>query len=177
VLAALLATSCHPREVRAPVDRTVAGGPCRAAGDDAIRDFSAPGDPGGRFTLAIVNGLTSQFWVESFAVEIDGRPVLGSAPRLQHERDVERLAVHRASLPEGEHTASAVVMVRFPGEDAVGCYLYAYCFAYCFTLRTEHRFTVAAGREASLDLVVEERGGITTPVEERPTLRWAWSER
>jgi hypothetical protein len=56
-------------------------------------------------------------------------------------------------------------------------YTFSYCHAYCFTLRSTHRFRVAAGHEASLDLVVEEAGGVTTPIEERPTLRWAWSER
>lgn len=49
--------------------------------------------------------------------------------------------------------------------------IYCYARAWTFALHGKHTFDVAADSDVALHAIAYERGGVTTPIEERPALR------
>jgi hypothetical protein len=50
--------------------------------------------------------------------------------------------------------------------------VFSYLRGYKFNVPATHSFTVTEGKAVRLEAVVWEKGDVTTPLEERPAIRW-----
>ena len=50
--------------------------------------------------------------------------------------------------------------------------VFSYLRGYSFEVKSTHSFKVPAGKTLRLNIVAWERGGATTPLDQRPTLRF-----
>jgi hypothetical protein len=50
--------------------------------------------------------------------------------------------------------------------------VFSYLRGYKFNVPATHSFTVTEGKAIKLEAVVWEKGDVTTPLEERPAIRW-----
>ena len=70
----------------------------------------------------------------------------------------------------GEHTLSAVLQYRGHGYG-----IFSYLRGYSFKTRSSRTFTVHEGKAFKLEVVGYEKGGVTTPLEDRPDVRYIMS--
>jgi hypothetical protein len=50
--------------------------------------------------------------------------------------------------------------------------VFTYLRGYKFTLKNSHSFTSVEGKQLSVTAIALERGGVTTPLAERPAMEW-----
>ena len=50
--------------------------------------------------------------------------------------------------------------------------VFSYLRGYKFEVRSSHSFTAVEGKTINLQAVAYEKGGVTTPLEERPAIRY-----
>jgi hypothetical protein len=50
--------------------------------------------------------------------------------------------------------------------------VFSYLRGYKFNVPATHSFTVTEGKSIKLEAIVWEKGDVTTPLEERPNIRW-----
>jgi hypothetical protein len=50
--------------------------------------------------------------------------------------------------------------------------VFSYLRGYRFEVRSSHSFTVTEGKAVSLKAIAYEKGGVTTPLEQRPAVRY-----
>ncbi len=70
-------------------------------------------------------------------------------------------------MPPGDHTLQVVLKLRGHGYG-----VFSYLRGYKFNVPATHSFTVTEGKAIKLEAVVWEKGDVTTPLEERPAIRW-----
>jgi hypothetical protein len=61
------------------------------------------------------------------------------------------------------------VLLRLRGH---GYGVFSYLRGYQFELKQSHSFSVTEGKEVVLDVIAWEKGGVTTPLEQRPGVRY-----
>jgi hypothetical protein len=71
------------------------------------------------------------------------------------------------AVPPGEHVLSVLVRLQGHGEG-----VFAYLNGYRFEVRSSHAFTAPPAVLTEMTVSVYEKGGVTTPLEERPAVRW-----
>jgi len=50
--------------------------------------------------------------------------------------------------------------------------VFSYLRGYQFEVKQSHSFSVTEGKELDLDVISWEKGGVTTPLEQRPAVRY-----
>jgi hypothetical protein len=61
------------------------------------------------------------------------------------------------------------VLVNLRGH---GYGVFSYLRGYKFEVKSSHAFTITEGKTIQLEAVAWEKGGVTTPLEQRPALRY-----
>jgi hypothetical protein len=77
------------------------------------------------------------------------------------------VVLYAARIPEGPHELAAHLTYRGHGAG-----VFSYLRAYRFEVRSRHEAPAALGRRTVVDATAHERGGVTTPLEQRPALAW-----
>jgi len=67
----------------------------------------------------------------------------------------------------GEHTLSIILQYRGHGYG-----IFSYLKGYSFKTRSSRTFSVNEGKAIKLQVVGYEKGGVTTPLEQRPGVRY-----
>jgi len=118
------------------------------------------------------NRMTSTFELSRVVYLLDGAQIFPTAqsPAGEALADQEAFDVYRGSVVPGEHTLSVTIEYRGDGHG-----VFAYLQGYHFTVRSSHSFTAPEGRALTLRVVGLESGGQTTPIEDRPTVRFVES--
>lgn len=99
--------------------------------------------------------------------------VLDGATQYNKQDDTGALAAQKeipifsGSVPPGDHTLQ--VLLQFRG---YGYGMFSYLRGYRFEVKSTHSFTVTEGKAIELTATAYEKGGVTTPVEQRPALRF-----
>ena len=70
-------------------------------------------------------------------------------------------------MPPGDHTVQ--VILNFQGN---GYGVFTYLRGYKFEVKSAHSFTAVEGKTLGLVATALEKGGVTTPLEQRPTIEW-----
>jgi len=126
------------------------------------------GTTAGRARIRFVNDLSGAFRVAEVLFVLDGAVQYKRKDTSGSLAQQEEIPIYTGSIPTGEHTLQVLVKLKGQGEG-----VFSYLRGYSFEVRSTHSFKVPNGRTVQLDVVAWERGDATTPLDERPALRFA----
>lgn len=122
---------------------------------------------GARVEIKFGNDMSNIFRLNRALFVLDG------AVQYNKQDDTGALAAQKeipifsGSVPPGDHTLQ--VLLQFRG---YGYGMFSYLRGYRFEVKSTHSFTVTEGKAVELTATAYEKGGVTTPVEQRPALRF-----
>ena len=77
------------------------------------------------------------------------------------------IPIFSGSIPPGDHTLQVLIKLKGHGYG-----VFSYLQGYRFEVRSSHSFTVTEGKTVELRAVAFEKGDVTTPIEQRPAVRY-----
>jgi hypothetical protein len=83
---------------------------------------------------------------------------------LAEQKDIP---IYSGTVPPGDHTV--VVALTFQGN---GYGIFSYLRGYKFEVKSSHSFTAIEGKNLVITATAFEKGGVTTPLEQRPQIDW-----
>lgn len=105
--------------------------------------------------------LSRALFVLDGAVQYNKKDESGS---LSNKKEIP---IFSGSIPPGDHTLQVLVQMRGHGYG-----VFSYLRGYQFEVKSSHSFTVTEGKAIVLDAIAWEKGGVTTPLEQRPAIRY-----
>ena len=81
--------------------------------------------------------------------------------------DQKNIPIYTGTMPPGDHTIQ--VALTFQGN---GYGVFSYLRGYKFEVKSSHSFTAVEGKALTVTATAFEKGGVTTPLEQRPTIEW-----
>jgi len=112
--------------------------------------------------------MGSSFRLVKAVFVLDGAPVYNkTSEKGIKAKKKKKVRIFSGALLPGEHSLS--VHLEFQG---FGYGFFAYLKGYKFKVRSSHAFSVDPGKLKTLVVVSFEKGGITTPLHERPALKY-----
>jgi hypothetical protein len=137
----------------------------------AEKVLSGPAGAGAQAQIFYNNQMGSSFRLTKAVFVLDGAPVYNkTSEKGIKAKKKKKIQIFNGALLPGEHTLS--VNLEYQG---FGYGFFAYLKGYKFKVRSSHAFSVDAGKSKKLIVVSFEKGGITTPLDERPALKYVES--
>lgn len=125
------------------------------------------GGAGSRSVIKFDNELSSAFRVTRVLVVLDGAVQYNKTDQSGALSDQVEIPIFNGSVPPGDHTLQVLVNLQGNGYG-----VFSYLRGYRFEVRSSHSFTAVEGKTINLEAVAYEKGGVTTPLEERPAVRY-----
>ena len=122
---------------------------------------------GSKATVVHRNEMGSSFKLVRAVFALDGAPIFSRTDESGELGDQEEIELFNGSIVPGEHTISVNLEYRGHGYG-----IFSYLKGYRFKVRSSHTFTAAEGKLIHLRVVAYEKGGPTTPLEDRPDVRY-----
>lgn len=122
---------------------------------------------GAEANIVFRNEMSNAFRVVSVLFVLDG------AVMKKEQDDTGELAarriipVYEGTLTPGDHTLQVVVVFQGHGYG-----VFSYLRAHKYTTKHTHSFTVREGKLAKIEATAYEKGGVTTPIDQRPNVRF-----
>lgn len=122
---------------------------------------------GARAEIRFRNEMSSAFHLTRALFVLDG------AVQYNKQDDTGALAaqteipIFSGSIPPGDHTLQVLIQLRGHGYG-----VFSYLRGYKFEVKSSHAFTVTEGKTIELEVTAWEKGGVTTPLEQRPAVRY-----
>lgn len=126
------------------------------------------GAAGSRAEVLFRNEMSSAFRLTRALFVVDGAVQYNRADDTGALADQKEIPIFTGSIPPGDHTVQ--VVLNFQGN---GYGVFTYLRGYKFEVKSAHSFTSVEGKTLSLISTALEKGGVTTPLEQRPTIEWA----
>lgn len=125
------------------------------------------GAAGSRASIQFENKLSNLFQVTKALVVLDGAVQYNKSDRSGVLGEQKTIPIFNGSIPPGDHLVQVLVNLRGNGYG-----VFSYLRGYKFEVRSSHSFTAVEGKTTGLRVVAYEKGGATTPLEERPAVRY-----
>ncbi len=125
------------------------------------------GAAGSRAEITFKNEMSTAFRLVKAAFIIDGAVQYNRQDETGVLADQKEIPLFTGSMPPGDHTVQAVL--TFQGN---GYGVFTYLRGYKFDVRNAHSFTVVEGKALVVTGIALEKGGVTTPLEQRPAFEW-----
>jgi hypothetical protein len=125
------------------------------------------GAAGSRAEVLFKNEMSSAFRLTRALFVVDGAVQYNRADDTGALADQKEIPIFSGSIPPGDHTVQ--VVLNFQGN---GYGVFTYLRGYKFEVKSAHSFTSVEGKTLSLTSTALEKGGVTTPLEQRPTIEW-----
>jgi hypothetical protein len=125
------------------------------------------GAAGSRSEVEFKNEMSSAFQLTRALFVIDGQVQYNRADDGGALADQKDIPIYSGSVPPGDHTIQ--VALTFQGN---GYGVFSYLRGYKFEVKSSHAFTAAEGKTITITATAFEKGGVTTPLEQRPTIEW-----
>ena len=125
------------------------------------------GAAGSRAEVVFKNEMSSAFRLTRAIFVVDGAIQYNRADDTGALADQKEIPIFNGSIPPGDHTVQ--VVLNFQGN---GYGVFTYLRGYKFEVKSAHSFTSVEGKTMSLTAIALEKGGVTTPLEQRPTVEW-----
>jgi hypothetical protein len=125
------------------------------------------GTAGSRADVAFHNEMSGAFLLTRALFVVDGQIQYNRQDESGALADQKDIPVYSGSVPPGDHTIQ--VSLTFQGN---GFGVFAYLRGYKFEVKSSHSFTALEGKQLSVTATAYEKGGPTTPLEQRPTVEW-----
>ena len=122
---------------------------------------------GARAEIAFKNELSNAFHLTGATFVLDGSVQYNKQDDTGALAEQKTIPIFSGSIPPGDHTLQVVLKLRGHGYG-----VFSYLRGYKFNVPATHSFTVTEGKAIKLDAIVWEKGDVTTPLEERPAIRW-----
>jgi hypothetical protein len=140
----------------------------RALREALLRDSLSHSVMGARLSIRFKSALSPLLVVTGVRVQVDGVPVYTRDAPEGALGGPARIDVFGGVVPPGDHVVHSVVDLQGNGLG-----VFSYLRSYRFRIRWTHAFTSVEGKTTHIEAAVMERGDATTPLERRPTLRYA----
>jgi hypothetical protein len=125
------------------------------------------GAVGSRAEIEFKNEMSNAFELIRALFVVDGQIQYNrqdDSGALAEQKDIP---VYSGSVPPGDHTIQ--VALQFQGN---GFGVFSYLRGYKFEVKSSHSFTAMEGKTITVSATAFEKGGVTTPLEQRPTMEW-----
>jgi hypothetical protein len=122
---------------------------------------------GARAEITFKNELSNAFHLTGATFVLDGAVQYNKQDDTGALADQKQIPIFSGSIPPGDHTLQVVLKLRGHGYG-----VFSYLRGYKFNVPATHSFTVTEGKSIKLEAIVWEKGDVTTPLEERPAIRW-----
>jgi hypothetical protein len=122
---------------------------------------------GARAEITFKNEMSSAFRVTRALFVLDGAVQYNKQDDTGALAAQEEIPIFSGSIPPGDHTLQVLVNLRGHGYG-----VFSYLRGYKFEVKSSHAFTITEGKTIQLEAVAWEKGGVTTPLEQRPALRY-----
>jgi hypothetical protein len=122
---------------------------------------------GARADIRFKNDMSSAFRLTRALFVLDGAVQYNKADDTGALAAQPEIPIFSGSIPPGDHTLQVLVQLRGHGYG-----VFSYLRGYKFEVKSSHAFTVTEGKTIELEAVAWEKGGVTTPLEQRPAVRY-----
>ena len=122
---------------------------------------------GARAEISFKNDLTNAFHLTGATFVLDGAVQYNKQDDTGALAEQKQIPIFSGSIPPGDHTLQVVLKLRGHGYG-----VFSYLRGYKFNVPATHSFTVTEGKSIKLEAIVWEKGDVTTPLEQRPSIRW-----
>jgi hypothetical protein len=113
------------------------------------------------------NDMGSSFVLESAAYSLDGAAIFTKVDNSGDLADKPAFEIFNGLVVPGNHQISVKLVYRGHGYG-----LFSYLEGYKFKVQSSYTFNAEAGRLTAIKVVGFEKGGITTDLKERPSVRY-----
>jgi hypothetical protein len=129
---------------------------------------------GSRAEIAFRNDVSSAFRLTGAVFVLDG--VVQYNKQDDSESGLlasqKEIPIFSGAIPPGDHTLQVVVHLQ-----GYGYGVFSYLRSYKFDVKGSHAFTITEGKTVALEVVAWEKGDVTTPLEQRPGIRFTENVR
>jgi hypothetical protein len=125
------------------------------------------GGAGSRATIKFTNELSSAFKVTRLLIVLDGAVQYNKTDQSGALSEQSEIPIFNGSIPPGDHTVQLLMNLQGNGFG-----VFSYLRGYRFEVKSSHSFTAVEGKTVTVQAVGYEKGGVTTPLEERPAVRY-----
>jgi hypothetical protein len=125
------------------------------------------GAAGSRAEVQFENEMSSAFELTRALFVIDGQVQYNRQDDTGALADQKDIPIYTGTMPPGDHTIQ--VALTFQGN---GYGVFSYLRGYKFEVKSSHSFTAVEGKSLTVIATAFEKGGVTTPLEQRPTVEW-----
>jgi hypothetical protein len=124
---------------------------------------------GARAEISFRNDISSAFRLTGAVFVLDGvvqynKQDDSEAGLLASQKEIP---VFSGAIPPGDHTLQVVVNLQ-----GYGYGVFSYLRSYKFAVKASHSFTITEGKTIGLEVIAWEKGDVTTPIEQRPDIRF-----
>ncbi|MEZ4224103.1 MAG: hypothetical protein R3B13_24355 [Polyangiaceae bacterium] len=122
---------------------------------------------GARAEIVFTNDMSNIFKLTRALFVLDGAVQYNKQDDTGTLAEQKKIPIFSGSVPPGDHTLQVLLQLRGHGYG-----VFSYLRGYRFEVKSSHSFTVTEGKTMELEAVAWEKGGVTTPVEQRPAIRY-----
>lgn len=122
---------------------------------------------GARAEIAFINDMSSAFQLTQALFVLDGAVQYNKQDDTGLLASQTEIPIFSGSIPPGDHTLQVLIKLKGHGYG-----VFSYLQGYRFEVRSSHSFTVTEGKTVELRAVAFEKGDVTTPIEQRPAVRY-----
>lgn len=113
------------------------------------------------------NEMSSAFRLKRIVALYDGAPLATKTDEKDNIGDMKEVPLYNELVQPGDHTVQ--VLIEYQGN---GYGIFSYLKGYKFEVRSSRSFTAIEGKTINLRVIGYEQGGPTTPIEEKPAVRF-----
>jgi len=132
---------------------------------EMLKEAVLGGGIGARASITHVNKMGTSFRLIQLVFALDGATVFTRKEDGGKLYETKSFDILSGPITPGSHTLTVMAVYRGHGYG-----VFKYLTKYKFTARSSHTFTVDEGKGLTLKVVGFEKGGATTPLEDRPAL-------
>jgi hypothetical protein len=122
---------------------------------------------GARAEISFRNDMSNAFKLTKALFILDGAVQYNKQDDSGTLAAQKEIPIFSGSIPPGDHTLQVVIKLQGHGYG-----VFSYLRGYNFDVKSSHSFTVTDGKTVQLEAVAWEKGGVTTPLEQRPAIRY-----
>jgi hypothetical protein len=125
------------------------------------------GGAGARATIRFKNEMSNAFKLTRLLVVLDSAVQYNKTDQTGALAEQPEIPLYNGSVPPGDHVLQILLNLQGNGYG-----VFSYLRGYKFEVRSSHSFTSTEGKSIDLTAIAYEKGGVTTPLEERPAMRY-----
>ncbi|MEO8178362.1 MAG: hypothetical protein ABI895_05970 [Deltaproteobacteria bacterium] len=122
---------------------------------------------GARTSIRFQNDMSGAFRLTRALFVLDGAVQYNKQDDTGALAGQKEIPIFKGSITPGDHTLQVLLRLRGHGYG-----VFSYLRGYQFEVKQTHSFSVTEGKEVDLDVIAWEKGGVTTPLEQRPAVRY-----